>query len=87
MLYFNQARVNDALKQWQKAAELKPGDPTAWYNLVFAYLLLDPADKEAAAEAWSRVTQLAPDSELAATVSMYLEGLSGRADEDVDADR
>jgi tetratricopeptide (TPR) repeat protein len=44
-LLYDRKRYNDAIAQWERAAELDPEFPTSWRNLGFAYfnVLHDPA--------------------------------------------
>ena len=66
----------DAAKaQWLTVTELAPDNATAWYNLGFYYLTIQPADMAAAKAAWQRVIDIDPESEMARTASMHLAGL------------
>lgn len=54
---------------------LDPKDPGPWYNLGFLYLSLDPPADQKAEDAWRRVVELAPGSDMATTVSEHLDRL------------
>ncbi|MDO5499651.1 MAG: tetratricopeptide repeat protein [Propionibacteriaceae bacterium] len=73
--YYNDAQYPQAEEQWLTAAALDPADPGPWYNLGFLYLSLDPPADQLAEEAWSKVVELAPGSEMAQTVSEHLDRL------------
>lgn len=73
VLYFNQRQVTLATQQWEEVTRLDANNVTAWYNLGFAYMSADPPDMGAVQDAWQRVVDIAPDSELAQTVTMHLE--------------
>lgn len=72
---FNGSDLAGAEEQWLAAAQLDPQQPEVQYNLGFLYLSRTPPDVEAARAAWGRVTELAPDSELAQTAAAHLERL------------
>lgn len=76
VLYFNQRQTDAAKEQWLAVTELAPENTTAWYNLGFYYLTISPADMAAAQDAWQRVIDLDPDSDMARTASMHLAGLT-----------
>lgn len=75
---FNLGDLAGAITQWTRVTELRPTDADAWYNLGWAYLQSDPPDAAKADEAWGRVVELAPDSDLADTVRNHLPG-AGKA--------
>ena len=77
VLYFNDRRIEDAQELWLEVTELAPQDVAAWYNLGFSYLSMDPAQPDAAHEAWQHVIELDPDSEMALTVTMHMQGQGG----------
>ncbi|WP_350258896.1 tetratricopeptide repeat protein [Scrofimicrobium sp. R131] len=74
VIYFNQAKVNEASEQWLAVTELDPENITAWYNLGFAYLS-DPDQADRAQEAWQKVIDIDPDSDLAQTISMHMDSV------------
>ncbi len=81
VLYFNQGQVTLAAEHWEAATELDPENITAWYNLGFARLSQDPADMQGAQQAWQKVVDIDPDSELAQTVVMHLDNVGGAGQE------
>ena len=81
VLYFNDRRIEEAQELWLEVTELAPDDATAWYNLGFSYLSMQPAQTDAAREAWQRVVDLDPESEMALTVAMHMQGLDMPAPE------
>lgn len=74
--YFNLGMIESAREQWDAVIELDENQVTAWYNLGFYHLSSSPADMEAAEDAWQRVIELEPESEMAATIAMHLQGLA-----------
>ncbi|MFT0846573.1 tetratricopeptide repeat protein [Actinomycetaceae bacterium L2_0104] len=82
VLYFNDRQIEQAQEQWLEVTELSPEDVTAWYNLGFSYLSMQPAEMELARDAWQRVVELDPQSEMARTVSMHMQGLEMPASSD-----
>lgn len=73
--YYNTQRFDDAEAQWLRATEISPTSPHPWYNLGFLHLSTQPPDVAAAEEAWNRVIELDPGSELAASVTEHLQQL------------
>lgn len=76
VLQFNQRETAKAEEQWTSVIEADPSEVQAWYNLGFLYLSKDPAEEDKAREAWGKVVELAPDSDLARTAQMHLGGLN-----------
>ncbi|MDO5534647.1 MAG: tetratricopeptide repeat protein [Propionibacteriaceae bacterium] len=72
---YNKGEYGPAEEQWLAAAEVAPEDPGPWYNLGFLYLSLDPPADDKAEEAWSKVVELAPGTDMATTVSQHLDRL------------
>ncbi|HZK05232.1 MAG TPA: tetratricopeptide repeat protein [Actinomycetaceae bacterium] len=72
---FNDLDVEGAEEAWNAVLELDPERVQAHYNLGFLHLSQDPPDTEAAAAAWEHVIELAPGSDLAATVETHLNAL------------
>ena len=79
VLYFNQRQIEEAKAQWLAVTELAPDNATAWYNLGFLHLTVEPADMAAARNAWQRVIDIDPESDMAQTASMHLAGLADPA--------
>ena len=76
---YNLGSADEAKATWLKVNEIAPDDPQIHYNLGFLYANSEPQDLEAAKEEWGLVIQLAPDSDLAQTVKLHLDGLTGAA--------
>ena len=73
---YNLGFAEEAKAAWLKALEFDPKDAQVHYNLGFLYANSEPQDMAAAIEEWQTVVELAPDSNLAQTVQVHLEGLS-----------
>lgn len=80
--YFNLRMIEQAREQWETVVEIDESNATAWYNLGFYHLSSDPADMAAAEAAWQRVIELDPGSDMAATISMHLQGLDMSGSDD-----
>ncbi len=70
---FNLGMDVEAEAHWLKATEVAPERPQPWYNLGFLYMAQTPPDYDKAEQAWNKVIELAPESELAATAAAHLE--------------
>ncbi|SHJ52479.1 Cytochrome c-type biogenesis protein CcmH/NrfG [Tessaracoccus bendigoensis DSM 12906] len=75
VLRFNAGDSEGAEELWRKVTEVDPRNPQAWYNLGFLHLAQDPPDVEGARADWQAVLDVAPDSDLAATVQSHLSAL------------
>lgn len=75
VLRFNAGDTAGAEQLWLRVTELDPSNPQAWFNLGFVALANDPPDVEAARASWDKVLEVAPDSDLAATVRSHLDAL------------
>jgi len=73
---YNLGFTEEAKTIWLSAVEIDFNDPQLHYNLGFLYANAEPQDLPAAMSEWQTVLQLAPDSSLAQTVQVHLEGLS-----------
>ncbi len=62
-----------AQEHWLRAGQVAPDNPAPWYNLGFLYMAQTPPDYAKAEEAWGKVIELDPNSELAATAQAHLE--------------
>ena len=71
---FNSGDAAAAETFWNRAAELYPANPEVHYNLGFLHMTLGRADLMRAE--WDTVVRLAPDSELAATITTHLRSLT-----------
>lgn len=76
---FNDGDLAGAQAQWTRASQLAPDEPEPYYNLGFLYLSQPNPDMEKVERAWGTVLELAPDSELAETVSAHLGRLDATA--------
>ena len=79
VLTFNDGDVERAEQLWTTVTEVDPTNPQAWFNLGFVHLSEDPPDVEAARAVWQRVLDVAPESDLAATVRSHLDALAASA--------
>lgn len=75
--YFNDGQLDAAETQWLRAAELAPKSPDPWYNLGFLYLSRSTPDFAQVEAAWTKVIELAPDSDIAKTARNHLDRLGG----------
>ncbi len=73
---FNQGDLDAAEAAWKGAAAIDDTNVEAHYDLGFLYLNRQPADMDAVRLHWSRVVELAPDSEIAKTVSAHLDAFA-----------
>lgn len=75
VLLFNEKNMDQAKEQWLAVTELDPTELNAWYNLGFFYLSQTPSDVDSAKAAWQQLIDIDPQSDMAKTVSMHLQGL------------
>ena len=73
---YNDNQLDAAEAQWLKVAEQAPTSADPWYNLGFLYLSQDPPNDAKAEQAWNKVLELAPNTELAAAVTKHLQSLN-----------
>jgi len=73
---YNLGFTEEAKTIWLSAVEIDFNDPQLHYNLGFLYANAEPQDLPAAMREWQTVLDLAPDSDLAQTVKVHLEGLA-----------
>ena len=78
---YNLGFTEEAKTIWLSAVEIDFNDPQLHYNLGFLYANAEPQDLPAARREWQTVLDLAPDSDLAQTVKVHLEGLAEAAPE------
>jgi len=78
---YNLGFTEEAKTIWLSAVEVDFNDPQLHYNLGFLYANAEPQDLPAARREWQTVLDLAPDSDLAQTVKVHLEGLAEAAPE------
>jgi cytochrome c-type biogenesis protein CcmH/NrfG len=72
---FNQGDASAAERQWRAVLALDPKNLEAHYDLGFMYFSQDPPDVSQATEEWNAVIEIAPDSDIAKTVSTHLKTL------------
>ena len=72
---FNLGKSADAEKQWRQALVLDPKNVEAHYDLGFLYLNQSPPDIAKVKVEWSEVVRIAPDSDVAKTISVHLKSL------------
>lgn len=73
---FNSGDIAAAEKEWRQVLADEPTNAEAHYNLGFMFLSKNPPDIEGAKAEWAKVSELAPDSELAKTAKAHLDRLS-----------
>lgn len=79
VLAFNAGDLERAKELWTSATDADPRNPQAWYNLGFLHLAEEPMDLDAAQADWQKVLDVAPDSDLAATVKSHIAALEDGA--------
>jgi len=73
---YNLGNVAEAKASWLKVLEISADDAQVHYNLGFLYANSEPPDLDSAKKEWGLVLQLAPDSDLAQTVKVHMDGLT-----------
>ena len=73
---FNQGDAATAETAWKQAVTIDEKDVEAHYDLGFLYLNRQPADMAGVQREWTRVVELAPDSDIAKTVKAHLDALA-----------
>ena len=76
---FNQGDAATAETAWKQAVTIDEKDVEAHYDLGFLYLNRQPADMAGVQREWTRVVELAPDSDIAKTVKAHLDALASAA--------
>lgn len=79
VLVFNNGEVSRAEQLWTKVTTLDANNPQAWFNLGFVHLSKEPPDEAAARQAWQKVAEVAPDSDLARTARTHADALAKRS--------
>lgn len=79
--YFNLGKPAEAKEWWLKVLDVDPNDVQAHYNMGFVYANAEPRDLNAAIAEWEIVMRLDPDSPLAQTAKVHIEGLRSEAAE------
>jgi len=72
---YNQGNSADAEKQWRAVLAIDPNNLEAHYDLGFMYFSQDPPDIARTTAEWNSVIEIAPDSDIAKTVSTHLKTL------------
>ena len=65
-----------AEKHWLRITELAPQRVEPWYSLGFLYMARTPADPARAREAWKKVIEIDPGSNMAKEVTTHLNSLA-----------
>jgi cytochrome c-type biogenesis protein CcmH/NrfG len=72
---YNQGNAADAEKQWRAVLAIDPRNIEAHYDLGFMFFSQDPPDIAQTTAEWNAVIEIAPDSDIAKTVSTHLKTL------------
>lgn len=72
---FNLGKSADAEKQWRQVLVVDPKNVEAHYDLGFLYLNQSPPDIAKVKAEWGEVVRIAPDSDVAKSISIHLESL------------
>jgi len=72
---FNLGRPAEAKIWWEKVLAVAPNDIQAHYNLGFMYANAEPRDLAAAVREWETVLSIDPQSQLAQTARVHIDGL------------
>ena len=75
MVYFQSEKYENAIQAWQKADELRPGDPNLYFNIALAYFK-NGQYKEADHEL-TECLRLQPDSQNARMLAEKIKSLKG----------
>jgi lipoprotein NlpI len=79
VILHNMGDDEDARGHWEAVLALDPNSAAAWFNIGFYYLYLDPPDYAQAAQAWHKVVDIDPTSELAQPALDHLSVLDAEA--------
>jgi len=72
---FNQGNATEAERQWRAVLAIDPKNIEAHYDLGFMYFSQNPPDVAQTTIEWNKVIEIAPDSDVAKTVSTHLKTL------------
>lgn len=72
---FNLGKPDEAEAHWRQVLTVDPDNLEALYDLGFMYLSRTPADVESARREWTRVIEIAPDSDVAKSIEQHLASL------------
>ncbi len=70
---YNANDLAGAEAQWQEVLRIDPQSAEAYYDLGFLYLSKTPPEMDRTEQAWTKVIELDPSSQMAATVKGHLE--------------
>lgn len=76
VIQFNLGDVEASEGTWLRAVDADPTLPEPYFNLGFAYLGQEPAQRDKAVEAWEKLIEVAPDSSLAQTARTHIDGIT-----------
>jgi hypothetical protein len=76
-VFFNLADLASAETTWKKVVAIDPENVEVHYDLGFLYLNQPSPNWTGVQDEWTRVIELDPTSDLAATVKSHLESLAG----------
>jgi tetratricopeptide (TPR) repeat protein len=77
---FNLGRMTEAEGQWRRVLEVDPDNLEAHYDLGFMYLNQVPPDLAKVKAEWGEVLRIAPDSDVAQSISEQMQRLSAAPD-------
>ena len=72
---YNTGDAANAKVWWEKVLAIDPKDVQTHYNLGFMYANVEPRDLAAAVREWETVLELDPESQLAQTARVHIDGL------------
>ncbi len=76
---FNVGKSAEAETQWRLVLRVDPQNLEAHYDLGFMYLSKDPPDMASVKAEWTKVIEIAPDSDVAKTVQQHLTSFESAA--------
>jgi Flp pilus assembly protein TadD len=77
---FNLGKMTEAEVQWRQVLEIDPDNLEAHYDLGFMYLNQVPPDLEKVKTEWGEVLRIAPDSDVAQSISEQMHRLGAAPD-------
>ena len=77
---FNLGKMTEAEVQWRRVLVLDPDNLEAHYDLGFMYLNQVPPDLAKVKAEWGEVLRIAPDSDVAQSISEQMERLNAAPD-------
>lgn len=76
--HYNLGQPAMAKTWWEKVLAVDPNDVQAHYNLGFMFANAEPRDIAAAVREWDEVLRLDPESQLAQTARVHIDGLKAQ---------